>query len=309
MSSLRIAFALAACAFGVAACGGGSAGTSTGSPTPRSSTVLSFLDIPGASVSVTPTPTPAPTRSGQAIVQADLSSATSPQTTIGVLEQIIQDRLSDAGIQSNISQTGDAGLTIDFTGTRSADFVKQVIEAQNLNFRQPIIQATGDIMCKASDGVEFTVPAVSTHETVDDSGTKSDACTATDGQIGFVEWEPAQADVNGSTKTMTQAMIDSSTVEIRSTPQQGTVLLLPFTPEGSSLFAAITGRLRNYPLGIFLGDTLLNAPTVFQQISNGEAELSGQTDDELAVVKAVLKGGALPVPVSVTSITPGSPAP
>jgi preprotein translocase subunit SecD len=75
------------------------------------------------------------------------------------------------------------------------------------------------------------------------------------------------------------------------------------------LFAAITERLRNYPLGIFLGDALLNAPTVFQQISNGEAVLTGQTDDELAVVKAVLRGGALLVPVSVTSIAPGSPAP
>jgi hypothetical protein len=308
MSSLRIAFALAACAFGVAACGGGSAGTSTGSPTPRSSTVLSFLDIPGASVSVTPTPTPAPTRSGRAVVQADLSSVSSPQNTITALETVLQARLSDAGIQSNISQTGDAGLTIDFTGTRSADFVKQVIEAQNLNFRQPTIQTDGTVKCKASDGVEFTVPAVSTHETVDDSGTKSDACTATDGQIGFVEWEPAQADVNAAAKTLTQAMIQPSRAEITST-QQGTELLLVFDPEGTTVFAAVTAHLVNYPFGIFLGNTLLSAPTVNQQISGGEAVISGASDDELAAARAVIKGGELPVPVTVTSIAQGSPAP
>jgi preprotein translocase subunit SecD len=242
-----------------------------------------------------------PTRSGQALVQADLSSVASPQTTIDTLEQVIQDRLGDAGIQSNISQTGDAQLTIDFTGTRSADFVKQVVEATNLNFRQPMIQATGDIMCKASDGVEFTAQALSTREVSDKAGTKSDICITTN-QSGAVEWQPAQADVNGISKTLTQAMIESGNVEITSTHTQGTALLLPFTPEGSSLFAAITERLRNYPLGIFLGDARLNAPTVFQQISNGETELTGQTDDELAVVKAVLKGGALPVPVTVTSI-------
>ncbi len=226
-----------------------------------------------------------------------------------MLEQIIQARLGDAGLQSNISQTGDSELTIDFTGTRSADFVKQVIEAQTLNFRQPIIHADGEIMCKTSDGNEFTALATNVFVPADNTGTRFDRCTATDGQTGTVEWDPAQADVNGATKTLTQAMIDPATVEIESKQAQGTVLLLPFTPEGTGLFAALTGRLVNYPLGIFLGDTLLIAPTVVGKITNSSAVISGPSDDELAAAKAVLKGGELPVPVTVTSIAPGSPAP
>jgi preprotein translocase subunit SecD len=306
----RIGLVLTATAFvlAVAACGGGGA-TSTGSPTPRTSTVLSFLDIPGASASVTPTPTPAPTRSGRAVVQADLSSAASPQTTIETLEQVIQDRLGDTGVRSNISQTSDAELTIDFTGNRSTDFVKQVIEAQNLNFRQSIIQTNGDVTCKTSHGVEFSVPAHDVQETKDNTGTKSASCMTIDGKTGTMEWEPAQADVNGETKTLTQTMIDASKAEITSTPQRGTVLLLTFTPEGTCLFAALTGRLVSYPLGIFLGDTLLNAPTVFTQITTPQTEITGATDDELAATRAVLKGGELPVPVTVTSIVPESPAP
>jgi preprotein translocase subunit SecD len=268
---------------------------------------LSFLDIPGASVSVTPTPTPAPTRSGRAVVQADLSSGASPQATIDTLEQVIQDRLGDAGVRTNISQTSDAELTVDFMGARSADFVKQVIEAQNLNFREPVIQADGMVKCKTSGGVEFSARSVDTKPVRDVSGSLLDECTTTDDQTGTMEWEPAQADLNGEARTLTQSMIDASKVEISSTPQQGTVLLLTFTPEGTSLFTALTGRLVSYPLGIFLGDALLSAPTVFTQITTPQAVISGASDDELAAAKAVLKGGELPVPVSVTSIEPDLP--
>jgi preprotein translocase subunit SecD len=312
MTRLWRAVAVATCAclaLWVAACGGGNA-TSTGSPTPQSSTRLSFLDIPGASVSVTPTPTPAPTRSGRAVVQADLSSGASPQTTIEKLEQVIQDRLGDAGVHSNISQTSDAELAIDFTGARSTDFVKEVIEAQNLNFRQPIIQANGDVTCKTNRGVEFSAPAPDVHETADNAGTRIDSCTTTDGQTGTMEWIPAQAGVNGETKTLTQSMIDPSQAEIKSIRAEGTVLLIAFDPEGTGVFAAVTAYLvLHYPLGIFLGDALLTAPTVATQVTSGGVQITGAGDDDLAAAKAVLKGGELPVPVSVTSIAPGSPTP
>lgn len=308
---IALAAALAICVLALAACVGATSDTATPTPAPQSSTRLGFLDISSDKTPAeSPTATPAPTRSGRAVVQADLSSATSPQDAIEALEQVIQDRLGDAGVRSNISQTSDAELTIDFTGARSPDFVKQVIEAQNLNFRQPKITASGEILCKATGGNEFSVPATSVKQIVDDAGRKFVSCTASDGTFSAaVEWEPAQVDVNGETKTITQAMIEADGVEITSTPQQGTVLLLTFNPEGTSLFAALTGRLVSYPLGIFLGDTLLSAPTVFTQITTPQTEITGAGDDELAAAKAVLKGGELPVPVTVTSIAPGSPAP
>jgi preprotein translocase subunit SecD len=294
----RIGLVLTATAFvlAVAACGGGDA-TSTRSPTPA-----------GGNPSGTETANSSFTGNGRAVVQADLSSAASPQDTIEKLEQVIQDRLGDAGVRSNISQTSDAELTIDFTGARTDAFVKQVIDAQNLNFREPIINS-GEVLCQTSDGAEFPVPASVVQVTANHTGTRSASCSSNDGHTGSVEWEPAQADVNGVTKALTQAMIDAAKVEISSTPQRGTVLLLTFTPEGTSLFTALTGRLVSYPLGIFLGDTLLSAPTVQAQITNSSAVISGASDDELAAAKAVLKGGELPVPVSVTSIAPGSPAP
>jgi preprotein translocase subunit SecD len=299
MTGHRIAFALAEGTFvvlAVAACGGGDA-TSSGSPTPLV-----------ANASGTTTATPASAGSGRAVVLADLSSVASPQDTIEKLEQVVQDRLGDAGVRSNISQTSDAELTIDFTGARSTDFVKQVIEAQNLNFRQPRITASGEIRCQTSGGGEFSVPTSNVHQSTDNPGLRAVLCTVTKGQNGTVEWEPAQADVNGETKTLTQAMIDAGTVDIHSNQRQEKLLLLPFTPEGTNLFAALTRHLVNYPLGFFLGDTLLIAPTVQAEIASGETEITGASDDVLAAARAVLKGGELPVPVRVTSIAPGSPA-
>ena len=136
------------------------------------------------------------------------------------------------------------------------------------------------------------------------SGSLLDECTTTDDQTGTMEWEPAQANVNGETKTLAQSMIDASQAKIQSTRQQGTELLLVFDPEGTTVFAAVTAHLVHYSLGIFLGDTLLSAPTVQSEISGGEAVITGASDDELAAARAVLKGGELPVPVTVTSIVP-----
>jgi hypothetical protein len=133
MTGRRIAFALASCAFAVlvlVACGGGDA-TSTGSPTAA-----------GGNPSTTETARASFAGSGRAIVQADLSSVASPQDTIEKLEQVIQDRLGDAGVHSNISQTSDAELTIEFTGARSTDLVKQTIEAQSLGGRELPVPVT-----------------------------------------------------------------------------------------------------------------------------------------------------------------------
>jgi preprotein translocase subunit SecD len=287
----RIALVLATTAFALvfAACGGDA---KSGSET-RSGSLA---------------PSQTPTGKGTAIVQADLSSANSPQDAIETLEQVIQDRLGDVGVITEISQTSDAEITIHYSQGYSPDFVKQVIEAQNLNFRQPIITAGGGVKCGDESGSEFSVPVSGLHEARDDLGNAVEACVAANGQPGALEWQPAQADVNGESKTLSQAMIDPDKVEISNAPQ-GTVVVIRFDTEGAGVFAALTARLVNYPLGIFLGDTLLTAPTVQSAINSGEAQITGVSDDDLAAAKAVIKGGELPVPVTVTSIELDSPAP
>lgn len=77
---------------------------------------------------------------------------------------------------------------------------------------------------------------------------------------------------------------------------------LEFNPEGTKLFSEITKQNVNRPVAIFLDGAIISAPVVREQISNGQAEISGQFNIEQAK-KLVrdLNLGALPVPVKLSS--------
>ena len=53
---------------------------------------------------------------------------------------------------------------------------------------------------------------------------------------------------------------------------------------------------------VFLGDTLLMAPLVKRPITNGLITLAGASPDGMQELYAILKGGALPAPISLVSI-------
>jgi len=75
---------------------------------------------------------------------------------------------------------------------------------------------------------------------------------------------------------------------------------LQFTPEGGKKFADITARNINKPLAIFLDEFPLTTPIVQQQISDGQAVISGEyTVDEAKNLVITLNAGALPVPIEI----------
>lgn len=75
---------------------------------------------------------------------------------------------------------------------------------------------------------------------------------------------------------------------------------LEFDKEGADLFEQITERNLNKPLGIFIDDQLLSAPTVNQVISGGDAVITGQfTPDEAKSLANAINSGALPVPIQL----------
>jgi len=79
-------------------------------------------------------------------------------------------------------------------------------------------------------------------------------------------------------------------------------ILLTFNAEGSRLFAEITKRNIGKPVGIFLDNQLLSAPTVQAEISTGQATITGQFSvEEAKELRKNLNAGALPVPVSLVS--------
>ncbi len=82
----------------------------------------------------------------------------------------------------------------------------------------------------------------------------------------------------------------------------GPSILLNFNDEGKKLFAEITKRNIGKPVAIYLDGQILSAPTVQQEITAGQATITGQfTVEEAKNLKANLNEGALPVPVALVS--------
>lgn len=91
----------------------------------------------------------------------------------------------------------------------------------------------------------------------------------------------------------------------RSTVQFGSQTGAPevgieFDSEGSDMFAEITKRNVGKPVAIFLDNFPVTVPNVQQEITGGQAVISGQFDLEQAKQLSIqLNAGALPVPIEV----------
>lgn len=78
------------------------------------------------------------------------------------------------------------------------------------------------------------------------------------------------------------------------------VVGLKFNNEGSELFAKITKEHVGETLGIFLDGNLIEAPSIREEITGGQAVITGDfTVDEAKQVVRNLNYGALPMPISL----------
>lgn len=73
-----------------------------------------------------------------------------------------------------------------------------------------------------------------------------------------------------------------------------------FDSQGARQFAEITTRNVNRPFAIVLDDKVLSAPVIREPITGGSGQISGNfTVEESVVLSALLRAGALPVPLTV----------
>ncbi|HAO81552.1 TPA: protein translocase subunit SecD [Candidatus Veblenbacteria bacterium] len=88
-------------------------------------------------------------------------------------------------------------------------------------------------------------------------------------------------------------------------PNTGIPLVnITFDDEGKDLFAAITGRNIGKPVAIFLDGQPISIPTVQEEITGGQAVISGDfTLPEAKQLSQRLNSGALPVPIELISQT------
>jgi len=100
--------------------------------------------------------------------------------------------------------------------------------------------------------------------------------------------------LNGSMVGHSNVLFDQTT----GAPEVG----LNFTSEGRTLFDTITKEHKGDYVGIFLDGNLIEAPTVREEIPNGQAVISGSfTLDQAQTLVRNLNFGALPVPIKLIS--------
>lgn len=75
---------------------------------------------------------------------------------------------------------------------------------------------------------------------------------------------------------------------------------LSFNKEGADLFAKITKRNINKPVGIFLDNIPISIPTVQQEITEGNAVITGNFNiDDAKRLAIAINSGALPLPIKL----------
>jgi len=80
----------------------------------------------------------------------------------------------------------------------------------------------------------------------------------------------------------------------------GAEVLLEFTDQGEDMFSEITKRNIGNRVGIFLDDLPLTIPTVQQEITTGQAVITGNfTTKEAKQLSIQLNAGALPIPIQI----------
>ncbi len=95
-----------------------------------------------------------------------------------------------------------------------------------------------------------------------------------------------------------------SNASLQFDPQTGSqpIVILKFNPEGAELFAKLTRENIGKVLAIFLDDEPISTPVIQQEITGGEAQISGNfTPVEARTLVRNLNYGALPVPIELVS--------
>lgn len=117
-------------------------------------------------------------------------------------------------------------------------------------------------------------------------------------QEGNIQWQPAKAALSGGETHLTGKYLKRNSFVGLDQQTNKPQVHFEWDEDGATLFEQITARLVGKPLGIFLDDQPISAPTV-QDIIRERGVITGLTVEEGRVLAIQLNSGALPVPMKV----------
>ena len=260
------------------------------------------------------------------VYEADFSEVQSgtEDDAVEVVREIIEKRINRYGVsEPNIQIIGsgtDSRFSVQIPGVTEEEALSLVGAVAELDFRERKgADATlagaavkGDTQIAVSDTTGFEsgdTCVVGINKENWDTGqiaaiNSSSSIFTLDSELFYSHqagepvsnWIPATGTIEGEEIELAgRYLLPNSYVDVQ--PQTGEpVVYFELNSEGASLFSQITGRLIGQPLGIFLDDEIISAPTVQSQISN-KGIIEGLTYDEARLLSSQLNGGALPLPL------------
>jgi len=242
---------------------------------------------------------------------------------LGAAKDIIEKRINKLGVTEPVIQTkGDDRISIQLPGVTDIEAARDLVgKTAELIFREQASQGNTvlaapvrpeDTQISVAGVANFSVGDVfglglgDTMETKTIVAVDSSSKTITvDSAFAYDHaadetvtnlWVPATGTINGETKALTGAYLKPNAYVSSKPVTNEPVVAFEWNSEGAELFSQITGRLIGQPLGIFLDNELISAPTVKSQISD-KGIIEGVTFEEAERLTIQLNTGALPVPL------------
>ena len=207
----------------------------------------------------------------------DIGNETASEAMDGVVD-IISRRVNAYGVSEPVIQKqGGDRISIQLPGIKDMQAAVNLVgQTAELDFRE-----------LTPESWEFVTQFI-------DQGLQVDYETLT--TEGTIEWIPATAiGSNGQEAHLTGKYLERDTfVEIDQNTNEPRVRFA-FNSEGAELFAQITGRLIEKPLGIFLDDGYVSSPTVKSKIEGGTGVIENMSLNDARDLAILLNAGALPV--------------
>lgn len=208
------------------------------------------------------------------ILEADVSSVTlPPENAIADTITVIEGRLQGLGIsEATVEKQDDDLIVVRLPKVKNVDELVTVITSRGqLDFRELVADDNGSPV-------------------LDDKGEQ--------------QWTVAKAAGNdGQEAELTGKYLKPNAQVVISQQYNEPEVAFEWNREGAVLFEQITQRNLMKPLGIFLDDKLISAPTV-RAVIKDKGVITGLTLENAKALAIQLNSGALPAPLRVVSIEP-----
>ncbi len=223
------------------------------------------------------------------VYKADVSDIPSGEVgeAMSALKEVIERRINVFGVSEPIIQVESSGFGAD----ASNKLIVELPGVTNIDEARAVISKTPRL--------EFKVEAKKGESALQITPDMIKDGTLNLGQAAITASQYKDSGLTG--KYLKRAQVSFPSNQAGGVPT-GPMVLVEFTPEGRDLFAKITKENLGKTVGIFLDGEMISAPTVQEEIANGQAQITGNfTIEEAKSLVRDLNLGALPVPITLDS--------